>query len=131
MAFFEVEIDDVRRLVKISASGVFFQEDGEKLISTARSAAAERNYNVLYDMRDATTKVPFASWYTMPRNLEVFKGDTTRKVKAAILTLETDKSLDDYRFYETVTANLGFRLRVFTDETEAIEWASANAARSD
>jgi len=131
MAFFEVIIDDERRMVKIIASGVFFQEDGEKLISTARRAAAERNYNVLYDMRNATTEVAFANWYTMPRNLDVFKGDATRKVKAAILTLETDKALDDYRFYETVSANLGFRLRVFTTETEAIEWTTANAAQMD
>lgn len=128
MASFDVILDDDCRLVKIIANGIFLQADGEAAITKARLLAAERNYNVFYDMRNATTKVAFSDWYTMPRNLEVFKGNTTRQVKAAILTSIDDPALDDYRFYETVTANLGFRLRVFLEEAEAIEWTTTKTA---
>jgi hypothetical protein len=126
MSSFEVFLDDEQSLVRIVATGEFCQSDGENVITTARQTAAEKNYNILYDMRAATTNVAFINWYTMPRNLEVFKNQKAHKIKAAVLASQSDKALDDYRFYEIVTANLGFKLRVFLDEAEAVEWLTAS-----
>ncbi|HEY0461184.1 MAG TPA: hypothetical protein VGC97_18760 [Pyrinomonadaceae bacterium] len=127
MDSFDIYLDDATRLVKVVVMGEVFQNEGERVVKTARETAAKHNFNVLYDIRAATITVPFANWYTLPRELEVFKTVTARQTKAAVLVSQTDKALEDYRFYETVADNLGFKLRVCFEETEALEWLSSNS----
>jgi len=122
MSPFDVFLDSERQLVKVVASGELFQSDGEKIITAAREKAAENNYNILYDIRNATTTVAFASWYRLPRDLDIFKNPKTRQIKAAVLVSQTDKALEGYKFYEVVTENVGLKLRIFFEETEALEW---------
>ena len=122
MNSFDVSLDHENRLVKITASGEFFQADGEKIITIARTTAAEHGYNALYDIRQATMTVNFASWYDIPRKLEVYKDLKTRRVKAALLVSPQDKAVEDYKFYEIVTDNVGLKLRVFFNEDEAFTW---------
>ncbi len=122
MSSFEIKLDHENRLVRVTGTGEFFQPDGEKLITAARTAAGERDYSIFYDMRRATTTVHFASWFSLPRKLDVFNQLKTRRVKAAILVLKEDKAVEDYKFYELVTDNIGIKIRVFFDETEAFTW---------
>ncbi len=60
MSSYDVSLDHELRLVRITASGTLYQNDGEKIITTARTAAAENNFNVLYNIREATAIVRFA-----------------------------------------------------------------------
>jgi hypothetical protein len=122
MSHFEVYLDSERRLVRVVASGELFQKDGEKIISIAREKAAENGFDILYDIRAATTTVAFASWYKLPRELEVFKNPRARQAKTAVIVSRTDKALKDYKFYEIVTENVGIKLRVFFEENEALAW---------
>ena len=103
-----------------------FQADGERIITAAREASAENNYDILYDIRQATTTVPYASWFSLPRELEVFKDLNAWRFKAAVLASQSDKAVDDYKFYELVTGNIGLRIRLFFEENEAIEWLLQN-----
>lgn len=122
MKTFEVSLDNELRLVKVTTFGELFQKEGEEIVSVARRAAIEHSYNILYDMRQSTMTVPFASWFNLPRNLEIFKDTKTWRTRAAALVSPDDKALGDYKFYETVTANLGLKLRVFFEEAEALAW---------
>jgi len=122
MDSFDVFVDNDLRLVKVCVTGDVSESEGKKIISTARELASEHNYNILYDMREAITNVPFAAWYRFPRELEVFTRNNAKIIKAAFLILRTDNELKGFRFYETVTFNLGFRVRIFFEETEAMDW---------
>jgi hypothetical protein len=124
MSTFEIFLDNERHIVKVTAFGELFQKDGEEIITAARTTAVEQSYNVLYDIRQATTTVAFASWFNLPRNLDVFKDTNAWRTRAAVLVSKQDKAIDDYKFYETVAANLGLKLRVFFEEAEAIEWVA-------
>ena len=125
MDSFDISLDNDLQIVKVSVKGEATESDGRKIISTARELASDLNYNILYDMREATTNVPFAGWFRIPRELEVFKRSNAKIIKAAILILPTDKDLKGYRFYETVAFNLGFRLCLFFEENEAFEWLTS------
>lgn len=129
MDSFDLVLDDERHLVKITAAGEIYQEDGEKLITVARTTAAQHGYDLLYDIRKATAKIPFVSYFNLPRELQVYKDIKTRRVKAAVLISEKDKALKDYKFYETVTDNVGIKLRFFFDETEALEWLAGASSK--
>lgn len=122
MNSFEIQIDDENQLVKIIVVGQILQKDGERIVSQARQNAMQFGYNILYNITQATTKVEFAEWFHLPRNLEVFKAPTARSVKAAIVVSERDPALNGYKFYEDVTRNLGFQLKIFYDEADALAW---------
>jgi hypothetical protein len=122
MHTFEVFVEHELKLVKIVVQGEMFLEDGEKIITVARTTAAEHGYDVLYDLREATTTVPFASWFHLPRNLPVFQNPRTRRVKAAVLASPKDKAVDDYKFFELVSDNVGLKLRIFFNEEKALKW---------
>ena len=126
MSSFDLLVDNKLKLIRITVIGEIFQAEGEKIITMARSTAVEHGFFVLYDIRQATTTVPFASWFHMPRNLPVFQNLQTKLVKAAVLASPQDKAVEGYKFYETVTANMGLSLRVFFNEEKAIKWLQTN-----
>lgn len=129
MDSFEFDIDPERGLVQVRATGELLQEDGEQIITKARTRAAELGFNVLYDVRDATPKVPLANWFHLPRELGVFQESATRYVHAAVLITPGDHT-EEYLFYELVTKNLGLSVRIFFDETAALEWLEGQCHRS-
>ena len=81
---------------------------------------------MLYDVRQATTTVAFAGWFHLPRYLPVLQDSKTKSVKAAVLASPQDKAVEDYKFYEIVTDNVGIKLKVFFDELDALKWLNVN-----
>lgn len=129
MAHYSINIDDQRRLVLVDVSGKIVKTEGEKIISEARTLAGERSYDVIYDMRGSYSAVQISDWFRMPRNLAVFKSSKARLVKAAIVVSKDDRSLEQYRFFETVSKNLGFAFSIFFSFDEAVEWLSGSTRR--
>lgn len=122
MDSFEVSLDDTNKIVRVKATGNIDFPTLEKMIDTARKAAVENGYNIIYDVRQAQTKVAIGNWFFIPRNLEVFKDPRSKKASAVILAFADDKAVEGYKFYATVLGNLGYRVRVLFDETEAVNW---------
>lgn len=60
MNSFEISFDEKLNIVRATVVGVMMQADGENVITTTRKAAAEKSCNIIYDIRQATTKVAFA-----------------------------------------------------------------------
>lgn len=121
MDSFDIDLDTELKLVRVTVSGNMQQKDGEKIISTARRTAAEHRFDILNDIRQATTKVSLANWFQLPKTLDVLKKPETRHIKAAIIFSPAD-SVEDYRFYEDVSKNMGLRIRFFLTESEAVSW---------
>ena len=124
---FDIFLNHERCFVRITGCGDISQAAGEEIVTIARTTAAEHGYHVLYDMTKANMKVYFSSWFELPRKLEVFKNPKTRQVKAAVLIDKDDKSIDDYKFYEVVSDNVGLKIRIFFDEETAVEWLGNEA----
>ena len=122
MDSFEISLDHKKNIVRIKVIGEMNQAEGEKVITAARKTAGQNGYDILYDLRLATTNVAFANWFHLPRKLDVFNDTNARLIKAAIIASKQDKAIDDYKFYEVVTDNLGFKIRLFFDEVEAVSW---------
>lgn len=108
-------------LVHVVARGEFSRELGDELITNARLEAAERQYNIVCDVRESTTRVAFADWYFLPRRLFVYRNEKMRSIKTALIVAQ-GKQEKTYRFFETVTRNLGLNIRVFFREEDALEW---------
>ncbi|OGT28602.1 MAG: hypothetical protein A2Z17_03710 [Gammaproteobacteria bacterium RBG_16_66_13] len=124
MAQYQVSMDDNLKIVRVVVYGALSEPLGKEIITKSRLLAAEHAAGILYDMRQATLRVPFSSWFFLPTELEVLKTGSTRSIKAAIVI--PAKQEDGYRFYETVASNAGLSVRVFLDEAEAGEWLSSS-----
>lgn len=122
MVSYTIDQDKENQLIRVEVVGVITEGNGEKIITEARSAAGETGFDILYDMRRSSSKINISGWFRLPRNLDVYKAASARLIKAAVLISKDDKSVDDYMFFETVTRNLGFRLKIFFDEDDALLW---------
>lgn len=122
MALFKISLDHEKRLVRVSASGVFNVADGHRMITEARRTAAEHSYNLLYDARESATNVEFGSWLELPKQLEVLKDESARKTAVAIIVTNARDDSTGFVFYEFVAKNAGLRVRLFPDEQSALKW---------
>ena len=120
MAEYEVVSDDDLKLVRVTVRGDMYKDLGYEIITKARTLAAEKGYGILCDVRHATLQVSLADWFFLPRKLEVLQKSPTRAVRVAVLI--PPDVMEEYRFYEDVTANVGLMFKVFLDEHEAIAW---------
>lgn len=118
---YTITLDPERGLVRVVARGVFDRVLGEELITSARKTAAKHHYNILCDVRESHTRAGLADWYFLPRRLLVYLGSKTRGIKTAII-VATGEQERTYRFFETVTRNLGMNIRIFLRQEEALEW---------
>lgn len=107
MDSFEVFLDDTRKIVRLTAAGIIDYPVLEKMIDTARRTAVETGYNILYDVRQAQTKVALGNWFFIPRDLEIFKASRSQKAIAVILASTADKGVKGYKFHTTALGNLG------------------------
>ena len=121
---YEIIFDKEQRILRMNVHGELEKDIGEKVITEARTKAAENQYNVLYDVRQAKIKVAFVDWFYLPRKLEVYSK--TKAVKSAIL-ITPGQQEEEYSFFETVTHNLGINVKIFIQEKDAIEWLKASA----
>lgn len=122
MASYKLELNNSLSYIRVEAFGDIEQEMGEKIITEARTLASENNYDILYDMRAASSKVQLSDWFHLPRTLDVYRHKKARFISAAVLLAPDEKMPDQYKFFETVVGNLGFRLKIFFEENEALEW---------
>ncbi len=118
---YTVTLDTENKLVHVVAFGELTKELGEEIITAARTAAAENQYRILCDARQADVKVSFADWFFLPRTLAIFRNAKIRTIKSAVL-ISPGSHKRVYDFYETVTHNLGMNVRIFMEEKEAVEW---------
>ena len=125
MLSYKIEPIDELWFVRVEVRGEFDRESGTKIITEARTLASDKNFNIFYDLRGAVSKVQLSDWFLVPRTLEVFQHKNARLTSVAVLLSRNDKTIDQYNFFETVTGNLGFRLKLFFEENDALDWLAA------
>ncbi|MFH1312418.1 MAG: hypothetical protein ABIJ00_04245 [Candidatus Eisenbacteria bacterium] len=116
---YAITLDKERCIVRLIVHGEIAKDVGERIITQARTTAAENQYNILCDVRQARVKASFADWFYLPRKLAVFQK--TRAVKTAIL-ITSGQQEEEYKFFETVTHNLGIGHKIFLQEDDALDW---------
>ena len=116
---YEINLDKERRIVRLTVHGEISKNIGKKIITQARTKAAETHFNILCDVRQAKVKAILTDWYYLPRELDIYQK--TRAVKTAIL-ITPGQQEEEYKFFETVTHNLGINIKIFPQEKDALDW---------
>ena len=116
---YDIICDEEHCIVRLNVRGELAKSVGEKIINEARTKAAENQYNILCDVRQAKVNVAFTDWFYLPRKQDVYSK--TRAVRTAIL-ITPGQQEEEYNFFENVTHNLGINIRIFFQETDALGW---------
>jgi hypothetical protein len=117
---YEIIRDEEQCIIRLNVYGQLEKDVGEKIITEARTQAAENQFNILCDVRQAKVNVAFIDWFYLPRKLDVYSK--TKTVKTAILVTPGQQE-EEYSFFETVTHNLGINVKIFIQEKDALEWS--------
>ncbi len=124
---FRVEEDEVRRLVRVTAEGVFDKAEVVEMVARARETSARRRWNILYDMRSATLgKIGPGDVFWLPRQHPALRGADVASVRAAVL--HTAALGEAVLFWENTFRNAGLQARAFTEEAPALEWLTRKGA---
>jgi len=118
---YKITVDHSIKVVCVVASGNFEKKLGDEMITKTRITASEHGYNILCDATKAKVNVSVIEWFLLPRTLPVLQNQKIRSIKAAVL-IPSDEQKENFKFYETVTYNVGMNLRVFFKEEDAINW---------
>ena len=116
---YEIILDKEQCIVRLIVRGVIAKDVGEKIIIQARKIAAETKYNILCDVRQTIVKVVLVDWFYLIRKLDIFRK--TQDVKTAILITPRQQE-EEYKFFETVSHNLGISHKIFFQEKDALDW---------
>jgi hypothetical protein len=93
------------------------------MITSARRAAAESGFCVLYDIRAAQLEsLQTTDVFWWPRSLPALQDVAARRMRAAVLHGPEHRAI--MQFWETAYRNLGLQASAFEDEGLAIRWLS-------
>ncbi|HEX7559029.1 MAG TPA: hypothetical protein VF386_07510 [Usitatibacter sp.] len=120
---YSIRVDAERRVVLVVVRDPCEASGAEALITSARQAAAESGFGVLYDIRAAPQgDVQSTDVFWWPRSIPVLQDPAARRVRAAVLHGPQHRAL--VQFWETAFRNLGFPASAFEDEELALQWLS-------
>ncbi len=120
-----IEYLEDKKILYIKLSGnLLFEKITEMCTEGLSEAHKHGTYNVLLDQTLITSPLRTLDIYKLPGLIE--KAGVTRQFKIAILY---SKYPEDFYFYETVSENQGFTVRLFTakDKDRAIEWLAEHS----
>ena len=115
---YELTYDKERNLI----IGKIYGEFDSSLVTEMASDLADMIQKhfcnrLLNDLRSAKITPSALEIYTMPRNVAK-SGEAIRCKRALVVS----GPLKDYHFLETVSANIGQQLKIFTDPDTATDW---------
>jgi hypothetical protein len=120
---YSIRIDAERRLVLVVVLDQCEASGAQGMITSARQAAAESGFCVLYDIRAARLgNLQSTDVFWWPRSIPVLQDAAARRVRAAVLHGPEHRAL--MQFWETAYRNLGLPASAFEDEGLAMKWLS-------
>ncbi len=124
---YELTYDKERNLIIGHVYGEFDSSLVTKMASDLADMIQKHGCNrLLNDLRSARITPSTIEIYTMPKSVAKFR-EATRCKRALVVS----GPLKDYNFLETVSVNVGQRLKIFTDPDTAIDWLMDNEQTPD
>ena len=125
----EITFDREKQLIKMRFHGDLTLKAIKEVVAELAQVVKETNCSsLLNDFRDANVKLSTADVYDLPKIMQdiyAASGISIFSLKRAAVLV---RDLRDARFFETVSANRGHSVKVFSDIEEASKWLLAGNA---
>ena len=109
-------------VIEVKIHGDFRLSEGKEIITYLVQVIKEQNCFFVNDMREAKMKLSTVDIYELPKLItSIFSSSEVNSYKLKRALVVT-KDLEDYKFFETVTANRRQQVMLFFDIDEAKKW---------
>jgi hypothetical protein len=116
----EVKVDEALGIVVARFEGTTLREEVMQMVDAARTAAAARGMNILYDMRAARPGISSGELFWFPREVPALREPLAGRIRVA--TLSSLEGMPIAKVWETVFRNAGLQAQAFSDEAAALAW---------
>jgi hypothetical protein len=111
------KIDESKQIIFVTITGNVHEKEASVVGILMRMKAIELNYGLLFDFRLSTNHITVGQAYFW---FDRYYDAELKKVKTVHLINQSDYHF--FEFVQTTSKNRGAKLKVFTNEAEAIEW---------
>lgn len=109
------------QVITVKFSGAAGMEDLKATCTQCIAVAREHaTYAILADASKTALTAQTTELYHLPDTLEE-KG-LTRHYRVAMVISDDPNQKESFTFFETVFVNRGFQMRLFTEQSAALEW---------
>lgn len=117
----DVKIIDEPKIMKLIYSGTVTPDQLKEALTTCVKLAKKEN--ILRFVADTTSLVDGHSIFDLYAVIQLYDSiGFDHKIKEAVLIQVDSPVLEVASFYETACLNRGYNVKIFSDETQAIEW---------
>ena len=126
----KVEIDTDTGFIHTVYSGIVTKEDIiASMTETLKMLEGKGPQKIFTEWLDATSKLSTMEIFDIPGEWEA--AGAYRGSVLAVVVPKDAQSLKDAKFYENTCCNRGWRVRVFTQRNDAIEWLEKQAIATE
>ena len=97
-----------------------YQEFEDQSREVAALSETTQVFEILSDNTEMHTSISIADIFKFPKLYE--EAGMSFRSRIAVLILSEDTGIDDFKFYENVCLNRGYRSRIFFRYEDALEW---------
>ncbi|MFA5322995.1 MAG: hypothetical protein WC373_10015 [Smithella sp.] len=117
----KVELDAEHGCIHTVYSGIVTKNDiVSSMTETLRMISGKGPQKFLSEWIDATSKLSTIDIFNIPGEWE--SSEANQGSVLALVVQKNAKSQKDAQFYENACVNRGWRVRIFTQRNDAIEW---------
>lgn len=117
----KVQYSSHSKVVTLKSEGFIpLQDFPDRLRQVVRTARENQTNRFLLDDTEFDTQVSTLSIYELPKLYD--EAGFSMQDQIAVVISPDDTGLDDYRFFETVCINQGFKVKLFFSLEEAYQW---------
>jgi len=117
----KVERDADHGFIHTIYSGIVTKDDiTDSLTETLKILSGKGPQKFLSEWIDATSTLTTTEIYAIPDEWET--SDINRGSVLALVIQNKPQSHQDAKFYENTCVNRGWRVRIFTNRNDAVEW---------
>ena len=118
-----IVLDDLS-IVRININGVMDIDVLNQIVDKSSKLPKVAGYSRVYDFRNCVVAMNVLELYQFPRMSKHMQSIRSKVMKVALLARNGNE--DKIKFYETTAVNVGFNIKVFSDDNEAIKWIVSN-----
>ncbi len=129
----KIDLDAEQGFIHTIYSGIVTKSDIlDSTTETLKMLSGKGPQKFLSEWIDSSSTLTTTEIYAIPGEWE--DAEANRGSVLALVVPDNPKSLQDAKFYENTCVNRGWRVRVFTQRNDAIEWLkkqTISAAKKD
>lgn len=122
---YHYSFDLMNKIIYIKISGIINETNAAELGAFVRTKALDMNFKLFFDLIDSQNKISMGNAYFWFGNQYSKIDPKVRYIPCAYIINNTENVF--YSFLQTVCMNQGIKIRIFSEEEDALSWLKSQS----